>query len=214
VWYWPPHRCAQPRHARKHPNPVHRLRIRATTAQRCENRGIAAPHRAARGRAAPARARRSDAADRAHLGRRRRECARGRPAALGAASPPEPTPAEPFAFADFTWLTGNARNTDAPLATRYITPDIRVDVNYTSQFHHPKDDTISGSSEIFRSDEFQLTQLGVGGDFLYDHVRARLQTQLASIRRPPRATTRARRAAVESRQRLPLRLRGLRWLPL
>jgi hypothetical protein len=94
------------------------------------------------------------------------------PAATAAAAP-----AEPFAFADFTWLTGNPRNSDSPLATKYFTPDIRVDVNYTSQFHHPKDDTITGSSEIFRSDEVQLTQLGVGGDFQYDNVRARLMTQ-------------------------------------
>jgi hypothetical protein len=88
-----------------------------------------------------------------------------------------PVSAEPFTFADFTWLTGNPRNTDSPLATKYFTPDIRVDAEYTSQFHHPKDDTISGSSEIFRSDEVQLTQLGVGGDFNYDHVRARFLTQ-------------------------------------
>jgi hypothetical protein len=84
---------------------------------------------------------------------------------------------DPFTFADFTWLTGNPRNTDSPLATKYFVPDIRVDANYTDSFHHPKDDTISGSSEIFRSGEFQLTQLGVGGDFQYDHVHARLLTQ-------------------------------------
>jgi hypothetical protein len=106
------------------------------------------------------------------------------PATGSAANPPPPATAsagpasaEPFAFADFTWLTGNPRNSDSPLATKYFTPDIRVDVNYTSQFHHPKDDTITGSSEIFRSDEVQLTQLGVGGDFQYDNVRARLMTQ-------------------------------------
>jgi hypothetical protein len=39
------------------------------------------------------------------------------------------------------------------------------------------DDTISGSSEVFRSGEFQVTQLGVGGDFHYDNVRGRLMTQ-------------------------------------
>jgi len=94
-------------------------------------------------------------------------------------SPAQPAPesSEPFAFADFSWLTGNPRNTESPLAGKYFTPDIRVDVNYTDQFHHPADDTIGGSSEIFRSGEFQLTQLGVGGDLQYDHVRARLMTQ-------------------------------------
>ena len=102
-------------------------------------------------------------------------------AVAASTSPPAPAPAaapaEPFAFADFTWLTGNPRNTDSPLATKYFIPDIRVDVNFTDQFHHPKDDTISGSSEVFRSGELQLTQFGVGGDFQYDHVRARVMTQ-------------------------------------
>src|SRR5690349_15962586 len=40
---------------------------------------------------------------------------------------------EPFAFADWTWLTGNPRNKTSPLETKYFTPDIRVDVNYTHQ---------------------------------------------------------------------------------
>jgi Putative beta-barrel porin-2, OmpL-like. bbp2 len=58
-----------------------------------------------------------------------------------------------------------------------FTGEFRVDTNYTFSFNHPQDDTISGSSEIFRSGEVQLTQLGVGGDFHYDNVRGRLMTQ-------------------------------------
>jgi putative OmpL-like beta-barrel porin-2 len=85
--------------------------------------------------------------------------------------------AAPFAFADFTWLTGNARTKDAPLDTKAFTGEFRVDTNYTFSFNHPQDDTISGSSEIFRSGEVQLTQLGVGGDFHYENVRGRLMTQ-------------------------------------
>jgi hypothetical protein len=84
---------------------------------------------------------------------------------------------EPFAFADFTWLTGNARTKDTPYATKFFSPEIRSDVNYTYDFRHPQDDTIGGSSEIFRSNEVQVTQFGVGGDFHYDNVRARLMTQ-------------------------------------
>jgi len=84
---------------------------------------------------------------------------------------------EPFAFADWTWLTGNPRNKTSPLDSKYFTSDIRVDVNYTTSFNHPKDNTISGSSEIFRSGEVQLTQLGVGGDLHYENVRGRLMTQ-------------------------------------
>jgi len=88
------------------------------------------------------------------------------------------TPAtEPFAFADFTWLNGNARTKEVPLDTKFFTPEIRADVDYIYDFNHPKDDTIGGSSEVFRSDEVHVTQLGVGGDFHYDNVRARLMTQ-------------------------------------
>ncbi|HXY01637.1 MAG TPA: outer membrane beta-barrel protein [Candidatus Limnocylindrales bacterium] len=85
--------------------------------------------------------------------------------------------AEPFAFADFTWLNGNARTKEVPLDTKFFTPEIRADVSYIYDFNHPKDDSIGGSSEVFRSNEVQLTQLGVGGDFHYDNVRARLMTQ-------------------------------------
>ena len=85
--------------------------------------------------------------------------------------------AEPFAFADWTWLNGNARTKESPLDTKFFTPEIRADVDYIYDFNHPKDDTISGSSEVFRSNEIQVTQFGVGGDFHYDNVRARLMTQ-------------------------------------
>ena len=85
--------------------------------------------------------------------------------------------AEPFAFGDFTWLTGNARTKDTPYATSFFTPEIRADIDYVYDFAHPKDDTIGGSSEVFRSNEVQVTQLGVGGDFHFDNVRTRLMTQ-------------------------------------
>jgi hypothetical protein len=85
--------------------------------------------------------------------------------------------AEPFAFADFTWLTGNPRTKHIPLDTPFFTPEIRADVDYIYDFRHPQDDTISGSSEVFRASEVQITQFGVGGDFHYDNVRARFMTQ-------------------------------------
>jgi hypothetical protein len=100
------------------------------------------------------------------------------------ASAPAATPqqekaqkAEPFAFADFTWLTGNPRTKEFPLDTKVLTGEVRVDAAYHYSFNHPKDDTIGGSSEVFRSNEFQLTQLGIGGDFHYSNVRGRLMTQ-------------------------------------
>ena len=50
-------------------------------------------------------------------------------------------------------------------------------MNYVYDFNHPTDHSIGGSSELFRSSEVQLEQFGVGGDFHYDNVRARLMTQ-------------------------------------
>jgi Putative beta-barrel porin-2, OmpL-like. bbp2 len=85
--------------------------------------------------------------------------------------------AEPFSFADFTWLNGNARTKELAFDTPFFTPEIRADVDYVYDFNKPIDHTIGGSSEIFRSGEVQLTQLGVGGDFHWDNVRARLMTQ-------------------------------------
>lgn len=84
---------------------------------------------------------------------------------------------DPFAFADFTWLNGTARTKESPMDTKFFTPEIRFDVNYTDSLHHPVDHTIGGSSEVFRSGEAQLTQLGVGGDFHYDNVQGRVMTQ-------------------------------------
>jgi hypothetical protein len=83
----------------------------------------------------------------------------------------------PFAFGDFSWLNGNSRIKDVPFDTKFFTPEIRADISYIYDFNHPKDDTIGGSSEVFRSNEFQVTQLGVGGDFHWDNVRARVLTQ-------------------------------------
>ncbi len=99
------------------------------------------------------------------------------PTPAQAAAPEKQPPAEPFAFADWSWLNGNPRTKEAAFDSKFFTPEIRADVDYTYDFNHPKDDSIGGSSEVFRSNEVGLTQLGVGGDFHYDHVRARLMTQ-------------------------------------
>jgi hypothetical protein len=89
----------------------------------------------------------------------------------------KPAKEEPFAFADWTWLNGNARTKTPAFDSKFFTPEFRADVDYIYDLNHPKDDTIGGSSEVFRSNEIQVTQLGVGGDFHYDNVRGRLMTQ-------------------------------------
>ena len=86
-------------------------------------------------------------------------------------------PAEPFAFADFTWLNGNSRTHESPLDTKAFTGEFRADTSYIYDFNHPADHTLAGTSESGRTGEFQVQQLGVGGDFHYDNVRGRVMTQ-------------------------------------
>ncbi|MGA3132125.1 MAG: hypothetical protein ABSD59_15070 [Terracidiphilus sp.] len=68
-----------------------------------------------------------------------------------AAAPAPVDHVTPFADYYWGWLNGNPRTIDCPLCTKYFTPEIRVDANYNLDFNHPKDDTIGGSSEIFRT---------------------------------------------------------------
>jgi hypothetical protein len=90
-----------------------------------------------------------------------------------------PTPrAEPFAFADFSWLNGNSRQKTALLDTKYFTGEFRLDANLVYDFNRPQDHTLSGSCETGRTNEIQVQQLGVGGDFHWDRVRGRLMTQI------------------------------------
>jgi hypothetical protein len=110
-------------------------------------------------------------------------------AALGQAesvTQPEPaTPAPtgkiaPFSDADWTWLNGNPRNKDTAFDSKFFTPEIRADITYTYDFNKPIDNSMGGSSELFRANEIQLEQLGIGGDFHLDNVRARFMTQFGS----------------------------------
>lgn len=87
----------------------------------------------------------------------------------------------PFDFADFTWMPGNGRTRESVLASKYFTGEVRVDVAYNYAFSQPQDDTIVGSSQVFRHGELQLTQLGVGGDFFYKGVQARVMTQFGML---------------------------------
>ena len=97
-------------------------------------------------------------------------------AADATAKSEKPEPAAPFAYADWTWLNGNARNKDAVWDSKFFTPEIRLDTDFVSSFNHPKDDTIGGSTEIFRSNEIQLDQISFGGDFHWQDVRGRVLT--------------------------------------
>jgi hypothetical protein len=90
--------------------------------------------------------------------------------------PQKQTKADPFSFADWTWLNGTPRNADTPLATKYFTPEVRFDTNYMESFNQPKDHTMGGSTESFRNGEVQLEQMSFGGDIHVDNVRGRVLT--------------------------------------
>jgi hypothetical protein len=107
-----------------------------------------------------------------------------------AATPAKPEKIAPFSDWDWTWLNGNPRNKDTAFDSKFFTPEIRADITYNYDFNKPIDNSIGGSSEIFRANEMQLEQLGIGGDFHYDNVRARFMTQFgmystATVRNDP-----------------------------
>src|SRR5450631_3593444 len=71
------------------------------------------------------------------------------------------------------WMNGTSREKAPVFDTKFFTPEIRLDVNYLQSLNHPNDHTIVGSTEEFRSGEFQIEQVSLGGDFHWDNVRAR-----------------------------------------
>jgi hypothetical protein len=102
------------------------------------------------------------------------------PSPAAAPAPPEidaqtTKKGEPFP-GDWTWLNSNGHQTDSPMATKYFTPEFRADANYILDYNHPKDDTMGGATESFRSDEWQLEQLSIGGDIRINNVRGRILT--------------------------------------
>jgi hypothetical protein len=90
--------------------------------------------------------------------------------------PEKPKPADPFAYADWTWLNGNPRNKDVVWDSKFFTPEIRMDIHYIQDLNHPRDDTMGGSTEIFRSNEIQIEQISLGGNFHWQNVNARILT--------------------------------------
>src|SRR5579885_2774783 len=84
----------------------------------------------------------------------------------------------PFAYGDFTWLNGTPRNKDTVLDTKFFTPEVRFDTHFIEDFNEPRDHSMGGSTEEFRSGEFQIEQISVGGDFHWQNVRGRILTMM------------------------------------
>ncbi len=96
------------------------------------------------------------------------------PEALQAPEPaPENDTVTPFANVDIGWANGNTREKSPIFDTKFFTPEIRLDMNYIQSLNHPSDHSVTGSSEVFRSSEFQIEQVSFGGDFHWNNVRAR-----------------------------------------
>jgi hypothetical protein len=114
--------------------------------------------------------------------------------------PTHPDGWEPFSYADWTWMNANGRQHDSPWSTKYFTPEFRADVHYMDDFNHPRDNTMGGATESFRSNEWQLEQLSLGGDIRIGHVRGRLLTMFGLF-----ATTTPRNDASTARGQWDLR---------
>jgi TolA-binding protein len=92
-------------------------------------------------------------------------------------TPQKPAKIAPFSDHDWTWLNGNPRTETPAFDSKFFTPEVRVDTTYTYDFNHPTDHSMDGSTEVFRAQEVQLDDLGVGGNFHYDNVEGRILTQ-------------------------------------
>ena len=102
------------------------------------------------------------------------------PDALLAPPPgPDNDTVTPFANAgDIGWMNGNTREKAPIFDTNFFTPEIRFDMNYLNSFNDPHDHTIVGSTEEFRSGEFQIEQVSFGGNFHWNNVQARFLSML------------------------------------
>jgi len=97
------------------------------------------------------------------------------PEALQSPDPaPEVDTKTPWAQVGYVgWMNGTSREKAPIFDTKFFTPEIRLDMNYLQSLNHPLDHTIVGSTEEFRSGEFQIEQVSLGGDFHWDNVHAR-----------------------------------------
>jgi hypothetical protein len=99
---------------------------------------------------------------------------------------PEPGPAvdtvTPLANVGYLgWMNGTSREKSPIFDTKFFTPEIRFDMNYLQSANNPKDHTIVGSTEEFRSGEFQIEQVSFGGDFHWENVHARFLSMMGDF---------------------------------
>jgi hypothetical protein len=88
--------------------------------------------------------------------------------------------AAPLAYADFSWVNGQNRQSYKLLDNAYFTGDFTFDMNYTQSNNHPNDDMVTGSTALARNGEVDVSMVALGGDFHYDNVRGRIMTQFGT----------------------------------
>ena len=124
--------------------------------------------------------------------------------------------AEPFAFADFTWLTGNPRTKDLPLDSKVVHRRVPRRTR-TSPTASTTRRTTPSSARARSSGpaSCRSRSSASAATSTYDNVRGRLMTQFGMYSQTtPRNDAEPGARPVEPRRRLPLHLRGLRRLPL
>jgi hypothetical protein len=82
---------------------------------------------------------------------------------------------------DIGWMNGQGRESSPIFDTKFFTPEIRFDSNYLYSLNDPHDHTIVGSTEEFRSGEFQIEQVSFGGNFHWDGVQARFLSMMGDF---------------------------------
>lgn len=87
---------------------------------------------------------------------------------------------EPLEGMDCSWWNGGDRRSKPTLATKYFTPTVMVDANYTYSFNDPIDNTVVGSTALARNNEVEVSAVHLGGDFNYRNARAHIVTQFGT----------------------------------
>lgn len=87
---------------------------------------------------------------------------------------------EPLDGMDCTWWNGGDRRSKPTLASKYFTPVVMVDANYSYSFNDPIDNTVVGSTALARCNEMQISAVHLGGDFNYRNARAHIVTQFGT----------------------------------
>lgn len=106
-------------------------------------------------------------------------------AQIASAQPEEPTPpGEPAPFSgDYTWMNGQSRQKEQPLKAfdGAVTLTTYLDLNYAYSSNHPRDNTLTGSGSIGRTNEVQINLASIGVDLNYRNVIARVAVQYGNM---------------------------------